>query len=93
VAKEESKPNVGTMDQGGGNKVGGNQSLPRASITTVAVAAVGGGRGGPRGNKRPCQPSNSDDGGTKCPVHNSMHHSASEYQEIKKLMEQFRKNM
>jgi hypothetical protein len=37
----------------------------------------------------PLQPSNSGNGSTKCPVHNSTRHTAAECQEIKKLMEQF----
>jgi hypothetical protein len=54
---------------------------------TASRSTMGGGRGGPRGDKRPCQLSNSDDGSTKCPIHNSMRHSASKCQEIKKLVE------
>jgi hypothetical protein len=52
-----------------------------------------GGRGELRGDKCPRQPSNSDDGSTKCPVHNSTRHTASECREIKKLTEQFHKKM
>jgi hypothetical protein len=37
--------------------------------------------------------SNSDDGRTKCPVHNSTGHTASECREIKKLTKQFRDKM
>jgi hypothetical protein len=98
VAKGESKPSAGAQAQGGGNdkkkkkkKAGGNQ--PLAGAPTAAVAAAGGGRGGPRGDKRPRQPSNSDDGSTKCPVNNSTCHTASECWEIKKLTEQFREKM
>jgi hypothetical protein len=96
VAKGESKPNVGTQTQGGSNsnnnnknkkKAGGNR--PLAGAPTTAAVAAGGGRGGPRGNKRPRQLSNSDDDSTKCPVHNSTRHTASECREIKKLVEQF----
>jgi hypothetical protein len=54
---------------------------------------VGGGRGGPRGDKCSRQPSNSDDSGAKCPVHNSTCHTAAECQEIKKLAEQFYEKM
>jgi hypothetical protein len=39
----------------------------------------------------PCQASGSDDGGARCPVHNSVCHSVSECWENKKLTEQFRK--
>jgi hypothetical protein len=90
AAKGESKPNAGAQAQGAGNsnkkkKAGGNQ--PLAGAPTAAAVAAGGGRGGPRGDKRLRQPSNSDDGSTKCPVHNSTRHSTSECQEIKKLME------
>jgi hypothetical protein len=72
-------------------KAGGNQ--PLAGAPTVVAVAAGGGRGGPKGDKCPRQPSNSDDGSTKCPVHNSTLHSASECREIKKLMEQFCEKM
>jgi hypothetical protein len=98
VAKEESKPSAEAQAQGGGNsnnnkkkKTGGNHSLDGAP--TATAAAAGGGRGGPRGNKHPRQPSNSDNGSTKCPVHNSTRHTVSECREIKKLTEQFREKM
>jgi hypothetical protein len=82
--------------QGGDNsnnkkKVGGTQ--PLAGAHTTATAAAGGGHGGPRGDKRPSQPSNSDNGSTKCPVYNSTRHSASECRKIKKVAEQFREKM
>jgi hypothetical protein len=97
AAKGESKPSTGAQAQGGGSsnkkkkKAGGNQPLTGAP--TAAATAAGGGRGGPRSDKRPRQPSNSDDGNTKCPVHNSTHHTASECREIKKLAEQFHEKM
>jgi hypothetical protein len=84
VAKGESKPSAGAQAQGGGNsnnnnkKAGGTQPLVGAPTATAAVA--GGGRGGSRGDKRPCQSFNSDDGSTKC-------------LEIKKLAEQFCEKM
>jgi hypothetical protein len=99
---ESTMPSAGGQAPGGGNgnnsnsnnnnnkkkkKAGGNQ--PLAGAPTVAAAAAGGGRGG----KRPHQPSNSDDGSTKCPVHNSMRHTVVECREIKKLTEQFREKM
>jgi hypothetical protein len=93
----EGKPNAGTPAQGGGNsnnkkkKVGGNQ--PLAGAPTATAVATGGGRGGPRGDKRPRQPFNSDDGSTKCLVHNSLCHTVSECREIKKLTKQFREKM
>jgi hypothetical protein len=68
-------------------KAGGNQ--PLAGAPTAAAAAAGGGHGG----KCPRQPSNSDDSSTKCPVHSSTRHTATECWEIKKLMEQFREKM
>jgi hypothetical protein len=96
VAKGESKPNVGTQTQGGSNGNNNNKNKKKASgnrllagAPTTAATAAGGGRGGPRGNKRPRQLSNSDDNNTKCPVHNSTHHTTSECREIKKLVEQF----
>jgi hypothetical protein len=98
AAKGESKPSAGAQAQGGGNdkkkkkkKAGGNQ--PLAGAPTAAAAAKGGGRGGLRGDKRPHQPSNSNNGSMKCPVHNSMRHTASECREIKKLTEQFCEKM
>jgi hypothetical protein len=65
-----------------------NKSLVGAS--TAAAAAAGGGHG-PRGDKRPRQPSGSDEGDLRCPVHNSRRHSAEECREIKKLVKQFLK--
>jgi hypothetical protein len=91
AAKGESKPSAGAQAQGGGSgnnnkkKASGNQ--PQAGVPTGAAAAAGGSRGGPRGDKRPRQLSNIDDGNTKCPVHNSTCHTASECREIKKLTE------
>jgi hypothetical protein len=97
VAKGERKPSAGAKAQGSGNsnnkkkKAGGNQ--PLAEAPTAAAAASGGGRGGPRGDKCPRQPSNRDDGSTKCLMHNSTHHTTPECREIKKLTEQFREKM
>jgi hypothetical protein len=98
ASKEASKPNAGTTAHGVGKskkkkKVGGSQSLAGAPTAAAAAAAAGGGRGGQRGDKRPRQPSNSDEGGAKCPVHNSTRHTASECREIKKLAKQFREKM
>jgi hypothetical protein len=92
VAMWESKPNVGAQAQGGSNsnkkkKASDNQAL--AGVPTAAAVVAGGGRGEPKGNKRLRQLSNSDDGSTKRPVHNSMRHSMLECREIKKLAEQF----
>jgi hypothetical protein len=95
ASKEASKPNAGTTAQGVGGKskkkkkAGGSQSLAGAPTAVAAAAAAGGGRG----DKRPRQPSNSDKGGAKCPVHNSTWHTTSECREIKKLTEQFREKM
>jgi hypothetical protein len=72
-------------------KAGGNQ--PLAEAPTAAPVAAGRGRDGLRGDKRPRQPSNSNDGSTKCPVHNSTRHTASKCREIKKLAEQFREKI
>jgi uncharacterized Zn finger protein (UPF0148 family) len=74
------RPAPGARPQAGGNQ-------PLAGAPTTAVAAAGGVRGG----KRPRLPS--DDGSTKCPVHNSTRHTVVECQEIKKLMKQFREKM
>jgi hypothetical protein len=92
AVKGESKPNTELQAHGGGNgnnknknkkKAGGNRPLARSP--TIVAATVGGGRGRPRGGKRPRQLSNSDNGSTKCQVHNSMHHTTSECREIKML--------
>jgi hypothetical protein len=99
ASKEACKPNAGTSTQGVGGKgkkkkkVGGSQSLAGAPTAVAVAAAVSGGRGGQRGDKRPRQLSNSDEGGAKCPVHNSTRHTASECREIKKLGEQFCEKM
>jgi hypothetical protein len=80
VAKGECTPSTGAQAQGGNNgnnkkkKAGGNQ--PLAGVPTAAAAAAGGGHGSPRGDKHPRQPSNSDDGSMKCPVHNSTRNTA-----------------
>jgi hypothetical protein len=98
TSKEASKPNTGTTAQGVGKskkkkKAGDSQSLAGAPTTAAIAAAADGARGGQRGDKRPRQPSNSDEGGAKCPVHNSTWHTASECREIKKLVKQFREKM
>jgi hypothetical protein len=99
ASKEASNPNAGTSTQGVSGKgkkkkkAGGSQSLAGAPTAAAIAAAADGGRGGQRGDKRPRQPSNSDEGGAKCPIHNSMRHTASECREIKKLAEQFREKM
>jgi hypothetical protein len=90
--KGESKPSAGAQVQGGSNGNNNNKkkadsNQPLIGVPTVAVAATGGGHGGPKGNKHPRQSSNSDDGNTKCLVHNCTCHSASECQEIKRLTE------
>jgi hypothetical protein len=98
-SKEASKPNADTSAQGVGGrgkkkkKAGGSQSLAGAPTVAAVAVAVNGGRGGLRGDKRPRQPSNGDEGGAKCPVHNSTRHTASECQEIKKLAERFHEKM
>jgi hypothetical protein len=75
-AWKDAKPDASAAAQGGGSKkkkkkLGGiNQPLARAPTAAVAAVMVGGGRG-PRGDKRPHQAFGSDDGGPRCPVHNS----------------------
>jgi hypothetical protein len=100
AAKGESTPSTEAQAQGDDNgncnnnnnkKADDNQAL--AEAPTAAAAATGGGRGGPRGDKRPRQPSNSDDGSTKCPMHNFTRHTTAECREIKKLAEQFHEKM
>jgi hypothetical protein len=59
-------------------KVGSNnKSLAGAPTATGAAAAAVGGHG-PHGDKRSWQPSGSDEGGLRCPVHNSRSHNAEE---------------
>jgi hypothetical protein len=90
------KPHVSVVVQGSGSKNkknkkktgGNNQPLARAPTAAAAAAAATGGRG-PRGDKCSHKASGSDDGGTRCPMHNSTCHSVGECWEIKKLTEQF----
>jgi hypothetical protein len=58
------------------------------NVAAAAAATVDGGRG-PCGDKRPQQPSGSDEGNPWCPVHNSRCHNMEECREIKNLAEQF----
>jgi hypothetical protein len=70
-----------------------NRPLVGAPTAAIAAAAAGGGHG-PRGdNKHPRQASDSDDGRTRCPVHNFTRHTAGECWEIKKLAEQYREQL
>jgi hypothetical protein len=73
ASKEASKPNAGTTAQGVSKskkkkKADGSQSLAGAPTAAAVAAAADGGRGGQRGDKRPRQPSNSDEGGAKCRI-------------------------
>jgi hypothetical protein len=70
-------------------KVGANNKSLAGAPTIVATAAATGGGRDPRGNKLSWQPSSSDEGGPRCLIHNSRHHSSEECREIKKLAEQF----
>jgi hypothetical protein len=92
--KGESKPNAGTRAQGGGNGNNNNNKKTRRRLAATKnkkkAAAAGGGVGGQETTNALC---NSDDGSTKCPVHNCTHHSVMECREIKKLTEQFREKM
>jgi hypothetical protein len=90
-ARKASKPDLDAAAKGSSKKKkkkADGKDKPLAGAPFAAAAAVGGGCG-PCGDKQPCQPSNSDEGGPRCPVHNSKRHSAKECQEIKKLVEQF----
>jgi hypothetical protein len=100
-AGKGAKPKASAAAQGGSSKNknnkkkkvdGNNQSLAGAPTTTAAVAVTGGGQG-PRGDMRPHQASGSDDKGTRCPVHNSMHHNTEECREIKKLTEHYHEQL
>jgi hypothetical protein len=92
-AGKADKPDADAAAQSSGKnkkKKANDNNKPMASAPTVAAAAAaaGGGRG-LFGDKRPRQPSGSDVGGPRCPVHNSKRHSVEECREIKKLVEQF----
>jgi hypothetical protein len=67
----------------------GCKDKPLTEGSTTAAATAGGGCG-PHDDKCPRQSSGNDEGGPRCPVHNSKCHNAEECQEIKKLTEQFR---
>jgi hypothetical protein len=73
-------------------KDGGN-SQPLAGAPTAAAAAAAGGGRGPQGDKHPRQISSSDDGGVRCPVHNSARHSTGECQKIKKLVDHYHEQL
>jgi hypothetical protein len=95
-----AKPEASAAAEGGGSKNkkkkknadDSNQPLAVAPTAAVGAAVAGGGRG-LRGDKCLRQASDSDDGGARCPVHNSTRHSAEECQEIKKLTEQYREQL
>jgi hypothetical protein len=92
-----SKPEADAAAQSNGKnknrkkkkKSNNNNKLLTGAPTAAAVAAAVGGGCGPCGDKRPRQPSDSDEGRPRCPVHNSRHYNAKECREIKKLTEQF----
>jgi hypothetical protein len=95
-ARKGAKPDASTAAHGSGSRNNNNtkadsnnQSLTEAPTVATATVAAGGVRG-PRGDKHPRQASDSDDGGTRCPVHNSTCHNAEECWEIKKLTKQYR---
>jgi hypothetical protein len=93
-ARKAGKPDADAAAQSSGKnkrkkKKAGSNNKMLAGASTAAAAATGGGHG-PRGEKRPRQPSGSDEGGLRCPVHNSRCHSAEECRKIKKLVKQFR---
>jgi hypothetical protein len=90
-AGKANKPDADAATQSSGKnrkkekKVGGNK--PLAGAPTTAAATTGRGRG-PSGDKQSWQLSGNDEGGPRCPVHNSMCHNV-ECRKIKKLAEQF----
>jgi hypothetical protein len=89
-----SKPEANATAQSSGKnknrkkKSNNNKSLAGPPTSAAITAAAGGGHS-PRGDKRSRQPSDSDEGGPWCSVHNSRRHSAKECREIKKLVKQF----
>jgi hypothetical protein len=97
-AGKDGQTNAGATAQGGGGKnnnkkkAGGN-SQPLAGVPTAAAAATAGGGHGARGDKHSRQTSGNDDGGVRRPVHNSARHNTGECREIKKLAEQYRKQL
>jgi hypothetical protein len=90
--RKVGKPDVDAADQSSDKKKKKKADSKDKSLagapTTAATIVVGCGRG-PCGDKQPRQPSGSDEGGSQCLVHNSMHHSTEECREIMKLVEQF----
>jgi hypothetical protein len=72
---------------------GNNNNKPLAGAPTAAAAtATADGGHGPRGDKWLRQLSGSDEGDPRCQVHNSRCHNM-ECREIKKLTEQFHKQV
>jgi hypothetical protein len=96
-AGKDGQPNASVAAQEGSGKnnkkKAGSNNQPLAGAPIVVAAAVAGGGRGPRGDKRPCQTSGSDDGGARCPMHNSARHSARECREVKKLTEQYHEQL
>jgi hypothetical protein len=90
-AGKADKPNVDAVTQGSGEnnkkKKASGKDKPLVGAPTTVATTAGGGHGS-HGDKRPCQPSVSDDGGQRCPVHNSKRYNTEECWEIKKLAEQ-----
>jgi hypothetical protein len=84
AAQSSDKKNRKKKKADGNNN--NNKSL--AGAPTAAATVAGGGHG-PWGDKQLRQPSGTDEGGPRCPVHNSRCHSAEECRKIKKLTEQF----
>jgi hypothetical protein len=68
-------------------KKAGDSNKPLAGAPTAA-AATGGVRG-QRGDKQSRQPFDNNEGGLRCPIHNSRCHNVKKWWEIKKLAEQF----
>jgi hypothetical protein len=81
MAGKAGKPKADAVAQSSGKnknrkKKKSNNNKPLACApTAVTVAAAAGGGSGPHGDKRLCQPSDSDDGGPWCPMHNSRRHN------------------
>jgi hypothetical protein len=72
-------------------KKSNNNNKPLAGVpTTAAVTIPAGGGHGPRSDKRPRQPSGSNEGGLRCLLRNFRCHNTKQWREIKKLTEQFR---
>jgi hypothetical protein len=77
-ARKAGKPDANVTAQSSGKKKMKKAVDKDKPLAGAPTAVVTGGGYGPRGDKRSCQASGSDDGGAQSLVHNSRRHSAEE---------------